>query len=995
MAGTSNADAAPRPPRARQPGDPPLAARLRRELRGEVLFDAFSRGRYSTDASIYQIEPIGVVVPRDEADLVAALQIAADEGVPVLPRGGATSQSGQAVGAALVLDFTKHLASVVSVDAAARTCVVEPGIVLDQLNAQLKPHGLWFPVDVSTSAMATLGGMAGNNSCGTRSLRYGNMVHNVLAVDALLADGTPARFDPSGAGVPAPLAGAIEGILHREAAEIAARYPKIQRRVSGYNLDGLGGPPPDLTRLLVGSEGTLAVTRRLALRLHPLPRHKVLGVCHFPTFQQAMESTEAIVRLRPTAVELVDRTMIELGRGIPAFRAILDEFVRGEPDALLFVEFAGEDREAQRADLRRLAELMGDLGLPGAVVEAIDPALQSRIWEVRKAGLNIMMSMKGDGKPVSFIEDSAVPLRHLPAYTARLTALFERHGTRGTWYAHASEGCLHVRPVLNLKLDLDVRKMRAIAEEAFAIVREYEGSHSGEHGDGLVRSEFNAALFGERLVQAFRDVKRAFDPRNRLNPGKIVDASRMDDRALLRFRPGYAPLPVQTGLDWSEWGGFLGAAEMCNNNGTCRKRDAGVMCPSYRATLDEAHVTRGRANVLRLALSGQLGEGALTSAEMQDALSLCVSCKACKRECPTGVDLARMKIEVLYQHHRAHGVSLRDRLVGFLPRYAPSAARLGGLLALRDRSALLARAGEWLTGMSRHRSLPRFAADPFRDATFPAARPVGEVALLADTFGRWFEPGTLRSAVAVLNAAGYSVHTLAPPAGDDRPLCCGRTFLSTGLVDEARVELRRLIAAAAPLARRGVPLLGVEPSCLLTLRDEAAAVLPGPDTDAVARSALLLEEFLAAEQGAGRLRLALGPTPWRRALVHGHCHQKALGAFPAVETVLRLVPGLEVATINASCCGMGGAFGYHAEHHALSLRMGEAGVLPAARAAGEDTVLVADGTSCRHQIRDGAAKGAVHAVEVLHAALAAGGAAPGAPEVKGEQQLHRSEGGQS
>lgn len=986
MTANSNADApSPGSPRPRRPGDPSLAARLRRALRGEVLFDAYSRGRYSTDASIYQVEPLGVVVPRDEEDLRVAVQLAAEEGLPLLPRGGATSQSGQAVGAALVLDFTKYLAELVSVDAERRTAVVQPGIVLDQLNARLRPLGLWFPVDVSTSAMATIGGMTGNNSCGTRSLRYGNMVHNVRAVDAFLADGTPARFDPSGDGVPRELAGVIQGILHREAEEIAARYPKLHRRVSGYNLDGLGGPRPDLTRLVVGSEGTLAISRRIELALSPLPRHKVLGVCHFPTFRQAMESTEAIVGLRPTAVELVDRTMIELGREIPAFRAVLDEFVRGEPDALLFVEFAGEDRERQLAELRRLGELLADLGLPGAVVEAIDPAFQSRIWEVRKAGLNIMMSMKGDGKPVSFIEDAAVPLRHLPAYTERLTAVFARHGTKGTWYAHASEGCLHVRPVLNLKLDPDVRKMRAIAEEAFAAVREYGGSHSGEHGDGLVRSEFNAALFGDRLARAFREVKAAFDPRGRLNPGKIVDASRMDDRTLLRFKPGYAPLPVSTGLDWSEWGGFLGAAEMCNNNGTCRKREAGVMCPSYRATLDEAHVTRGRANVLRLALSGQLGDDALSSDELRDALALCVSCKACKRECPTGVDLARMKIEVLYQHQRAHGVSTRDRLIAFLPRYAPAAHRLRGLLALRDRSPALAAAGEWLTGMSRHRSLPRWAPSPFRDAEFPARAPVGEVALFADTFGRWFEPGTLRSTVEVLNAAGWSVHTLAPPDGG-RPLCCGRTFLSAGLVDEAREELRRLVDAALPFARRGIPIVGVEPSCLLTLRDEARAVLPGADTERVAARAVLVEELLAAERKAGRLHLALGPVRWKKALVHGHCHQKALGAFPAVESVLRMIPGLEVSTVDASCCGMGGAFGYHAEHHAVSLRIGELGILPAARAADAETVLVADGTSCRHQIQDGAARGAVHAVEVLHAALAA--AAP-------RRGRARSEGGGS
>ena len=956
-----------------RPGDAALAARLRRELQGDVLFDAFSRGRYSTDASLYQVEPIGVVVPRHEDDLVAAVQITADEGIPLLPRGGATSQCGQTVGEALVVDCSKYLTSVVSVDADRRTAVVEPGLVLDQLNARLKPLGLFFPVDVSTSAMATLGGMAGNNSCGTRSLRYGNMVHNVRAIDAVLADGTLACLDEEGTHAPRSLVDTLFAIHRREAAEIEARFPKIQRRVSGYNLDALGGERPNLARILVGSEGTLALFRRIEIALHRLPRHKVLGVCHFPSFRKAMESTAAIVALRPAAVELIDRTMIDLGRAIPLYRAIMDRFIRGEPQALLFVEFAGDDHGAELAQLKRLVELMSDLGVPDSVVEATDAGLQSQIWEVRKAGLNIMMSMKGDGKPVSFIEDCAVPLQHLPEYTERLTALFTRHGTTGTWYAHASEGCLHVRPVLNLKLELDVRKMRAIAEEAFAIVREYKGSHSGEHGDGIVRSEFNPAMFGERLVAAFREVKQAFDPSNRLNPGKIVHPLRMDDRTLFRFKPEYAPLKVDTALDWSSWGGLLGAVEMCNNNGACRKRDAGVMCPSYRVTLDEEHVTRGRANVLRLALTGQLGPEALTAPDMLDAMSLCVSCKACKRECPTGVDMARMKIEVLYQHQRAHGLSLRDRLVSSLPRYAPFASRVRGLLDLRNRSRLLAAAGERLTGLSRHRTLPAWHREPFRDAEFPVESPIGEAALFADTFGRWFEPGVLRSAVATLNAARWSVHALR--AGDGgRPLCCGRTFLSSGLVDEAREELRRLVDAALPFVRRGIPVVGLEPSCLLTLRDEAKAVLPGAETDAVAEKALLLEELLAKEHAAGRLKLPLGTVPWKKALIHGHCHQKAMGALAPTEAVLKLVPGLEVSHVQSSCCGMAGAFGYQAEHHDISLKMAEEALLPAVRAASADTIVVADGTSCRHQIRDGSAREAVHAATVLHRAVESGAA---------------------
>jgi FAD/FMN-containing dehydrogenase/Fe-S oxidoreductase len=958
-------------------GDPALAARLRRELKGEVLFDAFSRGRYSTDASMYQIEPLGVVLPRDEDDLVAAVQIAAEERVPLLPRGGGTSQCGQTVGEALVLDCSKHMTKLLSLDVEGRSAVAQPGLVLDALNAQLKAKGLFFPIDVSTSAMATIGGMAGNNSCGTRSLRYGNMVHNVRAIDAVLADGTQARMDEGGAGAPRPLVDALLAIHRREADEIAARFPKVRRRVGGYNLDQLAGDRPNLARLLVGSEGTLALFRRIELTLHPLPRNKVLGVCHFPTFRRAMECTEPIVGLAPAAVELVDRTMIELGRQIPIYRAIMDRFVRGEPQALLFVEFAGDDKDAEIANLRRLVELMGDLGLPGTVLEVVDPAFQAQIWEVRKAGLNIMMSMRGDKKPVSFIEDCAVPLRHLPDYTERLTALFARHGTSGTWYAHASEGCLHVRPVLNLKQELDVKKMRAIAEEAFAIVREYKGSHSGEHGDGLVRSEFHLPMFGERLVQAFREVKAAFDPSNRLNPGKIVDATRMDDRALFRFKPGYAPLPLKPALDWSEWGGLLGAAEMCNNNGTCRKRDAGVMCPSYRVTLDEQHVTRGRANVLRLALTGQLGPGALTSRDMLEAMSLCVSCKACKRECPTGVDVARMKIEVLYHHHQEHGLRLRDRLVSQLPRYAPSASRVGRLLGLRNHSGLLAGVSERLTGFDRRRPLPEWHRQPFRDADFRASAPVGEVALLADTFGRWFEPGALRDAVAVLNAAGYSVTTLRPSRGG-RPLCCGRTFFACGLVDEGREEVRRVLEAALPFVRRGVPVVGLEPSCLLTLRDEAKAALPGALTDEVAAKALLLEEFIAAERDAGRMELPLGRAPWKKALLHGHCHQKALGAFPPVEKVLRLVPDLEVSTVASSCCGMAGMFGYEREHYEASMKMAEDALLPAVRAADRETVLVADGTSCRHQIRDGAARDAVHAAAVLRAALRGpgGGAAP-------------------
>ena len=962
-------------------GDSALAARLARELDGEVLFDAFSRGRYSTDASIYQIEPIGVVVPRHEEDLSRAVEIAADEGVPLLPRGGGTSQCGQTVGECLVVDVSKHLDKVLSFDAGARRITVQPGLVLDRLNAFLKPHGLMFPVDVSTGSRATIGGMAGNNSCGARSLRYGTMRDNVTAIDALLADGTRARFGPAAqngklGGAPAPRLVALTAKLHelgrREAGEIAARFPKVQRRVGGYNIDALAGDsPPNLAHLLVGSEGTLAVSTAIELELQPIPPHKLLGVCHFPSFYQAMDATRHIVALGPAAVELVDRTMIELARDIPLYRATLERLVRGAPEALLLVEFAGEDRGEQLRDLKRLVELMGELGFPDSVVEAGDSAFQSAIWELRKAGLNIMMSMKGDGKPVSFIEDCAVPLEDLAEYTERLTQVFRKHGTTGTWYAHASVGCLHVRPILNLKLEADARKMRAIAEEAFAMVREYKGSHSGEHGDGLVRSEFHEPMFGARMTRAFEEVKTLFDPEGLLNPGKIVHPPRMDDRSLFRFKPDYRTGPLQTALDWSEWRDFAGAVEMCNNNGACRQSDAGVMCPSYRVTGDEQHVTRGRANSLRLALSGQLGPGALTSEEMYAAMRLCVGCKACKRECPTGVDMTRMKTEFLHHYIGARGLGLHERLVAYLPRYAPLAARLAPFVNLRDRIPGLARLLERPTGFSAARPLPRWARDPF-PAQARALGPSGgpEVVLLADTFNRYFEPDNLLAGLDVLTAGGYRVH-LATAEGGGRPLCCGRTFLSVGLVEEARAEARRTLAALGPFVERGMPVIGLEPSCLLTLRDEFSLLLPGAESRALAGRALLFEEFLAAERKAGRLELPLKPIPGKsRALLHGHCHQKAFGAMASVETVLGLVPGLEVETIESSCCGMAGAFGYGRETHDTSLRMGELSLLPAVRAAARDTLLVADGTSCRQQIKDGAGREARHVARILQEALA-------------------------
>ncbi len=970
-------------------GDGALARRLKKEIEGEVLFDAASRGRYSTDASIYQIEPVGVVVPRTARDVRVAIQIAVEEGVPVLPRGGGSSQCGQTVGAALVIDHSKFLKQVLSFDKERMTAEVQPGLVLDALNAFLKPHGLWFPVDVSTSAQATLGGMAGNNSCGSRSIRYGNMVHNVLGIEALLADGSACSFGElsgdasSWSGSPryVELMKKVRAIVEREAAEIEARWPRVLRHVQGYNLD-LVKPAAawNSAQLLVGSEGTLAWSERIRLKLSPLPRHRTLGVCHFADFHRAMEAAQHIVKLGPMAVELMDRTMMDLARGNPAYRGIVEQFIRGDPAAILLTEFAGDGRDEQLSKVKQLGELMSDLGHPGGVVEVSDPALQRDVWEVRKAGLNIMMSMKGEGKPVSFIEDCAVPLEHLAEYTDALTQVFHKHGTEGTWYAHASVGTLHVRPILNMKTD-GAGKLRAIAEEACALVKRYKGAaYSGEHGDGLVRSEWIEPIIGPRLVAALGEIKDLFDPKGLMNPGKIVRPPRQDDRALFRFKPGYSTSPMKTALDWSEWigpdnpqgaarEGFAAAVEMCNNNGHCRKFDAGTMCPSFRATGDERHLTRGRANTLRLAMSGQLGEDAFTSNEMFDTLDLCVSCKGCRRECPTGVDMAKMKIEFLHHYHLRHGRSLKDRLVANLPRYARWGAALPWLFNLRDSAPGLAALSERVMGLSSRRPLPKWRSDTFLGSSRNGDGAGGDVVLFVDTFNNYFEPENAHAALAVLEAGGYRVHVARGPGGS-RPLCCGRTYLSAGMVDEARAEARRVLDALGPWIAKGVPVVGLEPSCLLGMRDEFSSMLPGAETEALARQALLFEEFLAREHSAGRLRLKLKPLEHGKVLLHGHCHQKAFGAMPAVEQVLRLVPGLQSETIESSCCGMAGSFGYDAAHYEISMKMAGLSLLPKVRGAGADALIVADGSSCRQQISHGSAREAVHVARVLERSLA-------------------------
>ena len=1009
-------------------GPSPLLDRLRQNVEGPVRFDPLTRGLYATDASMYQIEPLGVVLPRTLDDIEATMAVAREEGAPVLPRGAGTSQCGQTVGRALVVDTSRHLDRVLEVDRRARTAWVEPGVVLDRLNRRLSPTGLFFPVDVATASRATIGGMAGNNSGGARSVRYGIMADNVLAIEAVLADGRVAVFGPddrspgSGSHAASPVPGDVMETVHRiaarEADELERRIPAVLRHVAGYNLHRLRRPGASPAELLVGSEGTLAFFRRIKLRLARRPARRVLGICSFPSLPDALGAVRHIVALDPHAVELLDHTLTGLARENPVYRATADTLLPRAAHPVLLVEFAGDDGRALSRRLARLDDVVRGTGRGRTVARAEDPAAREAIWAVRRAALNIVMSGPGHRRPVSIVEDCAVPLPALAEFAAEVEEIFARHGTSSSWYAHASVGCLHVRPSLDVKDPSDIAALRAIAEEVHAAVRRLAGSHSGEHGDGILRSEFIAPMLGPRLARAFREVKDAFDPRGMMNPGKIVGAPRMDDRELFRYGPRYPrALALPTVTDWAESRGMAHAVEACNNNGACRAMDPGVMCPSYRVTREERDTTRGRANALRLAMTGQLGGEGLAGDEVAEALELCVSCKACRRECPAGVDMARMKAEVLHLRSRRHGVPLRERLFAFLPRLAPVASRLPWLLNLRNRSGALARLGERTLGIAAAARLPEWHRRPWRCGELPhlptgqtvatddrtdvptnmsrdsgirgSTAPSGPpVVLFVDTFTRYFDPAVARAARDVFLRLGYEPTVPATLGKRGRPLCCGRTWISAGFLDRARAELRHTLAALAPLARQGLPILGLEPSCLLTLRDEALHLCPGDDARPVARHALLADEFLAGarsgdaptaappatatghrtpQPGHADPRAPHPPTdaPGPATHIHGHCHQKAAGTATATADALASLAGVTATSIESSCCGMAGAFGYTAKHRHTSLAMGELGLFPALRAAAPEDTVVANGFSCRAQIHAGTGRRARHFVEVL------------------------------
>ncbi len=949
-----------------------LEQELRKLVSGEVRFDAFSKVLYSTDASIYQMEPVGVVIPLDKDDVLAVVDVARRSGVPILPRGGGTSLAGQTVNHAIVIDFSKHMDGILEVNREEKWARVQPGMVLDQLNRHLLTHRLQYAPDPSTSNRASVGGGIGNNSCGSHSVLYGKTSDHVIEVNTVLSDGSEARFGTidgpelesklSGENLESEIYRRVLSISQENRKEILARYPTIMRRVSGYNLDQfLNEGPVNLTQMLVGSEGTLSIITEAKVNLVPRPKETALAVVHFRELAEACEATSVILEHHPAAVELVGKMLLDRTRESIGFARKMS-FINGEPGAVLVVEFNGESELEASSKTAKLEQDLALKGLGYDCVTILDRAAQANVWAVRKAGLGLLMSVRGGAKPIPFVEDTAVDPERLGEFVRRFDEIVKGHGTDAGYYGHASVGCLHIRPLVNLKSQEGIDTMVSIASEIGDLVKEFGGSFSGEHGDGIVRGVWTEKMFGSTIYQAFRQVKEAFDPQGIMNPGKIIDCPPMTEN--LRYGPGYKALSFSTHLDFSADEGFDGAVDMCNGMGACRKAD-GTMCPSFMVTREEEHSTRGRANLLRAVLSGALPPDTLTSRRLHDALDLCLECKGCKGECPSGVDMAKLKYEFLHRYNKARGVPIRARIFARIN----TLSRLGCHFAPVSNWSTRLPGVRWLLhrfiGIHAERPLPTFARTTF-PAWFKGHEPLGpatrgSVVLFNDTFMNYNTPQVGIAAVEVLEKAGYGV-ILA------NGQCCGRPMISKGLLEEAKARARFNVDLLTPHVRQGTPIIGCEPSCLVTLRDEYPDLLRDEASREVAANSYLIDEFLDKLREAGNLDLKFSDLS-KRVLFHGHCHQKALVGTAASLNTLRLPPNYEVEEADSGCCGMAGAFGFEREHYEVSMAIGREKLFPAVESKSNDWEIAVTGISCRQQVEHGTNRRPRHLIEVLRDAV--------------------------
>lgn len=943
-----------------------------------VAFDRMTRLLYSTDASIYQMMPVGVVFPRNVEEVCAAMEITGKHGVPILPRGGGSSLCGNAIGHALILDFSRYMNQIQDIDVENMVVRTQPGITLGGLNQTLARHGLMYGPDPASGDRATLGGIMANNSTGAHSIVYGMTHDHVISTEVVLSDGSRTSFgevDDDWDSL-ANLAG-LEGTIYREVArivsenqaEIVARYPQTFRHVAGYNLHLLASQTkPNLASLMVGSEGTLGIITEANLNLVPIPKFKRLAMVHFSDLRAAMESVPAILESNPTAIEVLDKMLLDLTRNKVEYRRLLT-FVEGDPQIVLLVEFVGESESELDHGIQRLQSRLHGIGHNEPVVVVSDPRQQANVWFVRKVGLGILMSVRGDAKPIPFIEDAAIPVEYLADY---ITQIFDYAYSTGleqvAMYAHASAGCIHVRPLVNLKTAAGVRQLRQIAEKSVELVLKYNGTTSGEHGEGLVRSEFSEQLFGAKLTQAFKEIKSTFDPENRLNPGKVVDPPRMDDESLLRYGSAYqVPFePQQTAFAFRDDGGFGLSVEMCNGAGVCRKLGQGVMCPSFQATHDETHSTRGRANALRAAMMGLLGTKGMTSKELYEVFDLCISCQACKSECPSAVDMARLKAEFTHQYYREHGIPLRARLFANIAEINRLSHPFAPFV-----NAVMNGPGKWFmnaVGVHPRRSMPALAAETFSGwyrksgSQDDSSKAKKQVVFFHDTFMEFNDPHIGQAAIKVLKALEFEPIVL------DNKTDSGRPAVSKGLLENAINLARHNLTLLAPYAQKGIPIVGCEPSVMAMLVNEYCDLVPGEESDVVRDQAMLIDELIVKTAQRGDLPLKFDHAP-RKILFHGHCQQKAIFGVDDTIKMLELIPNCTVELINSGCCGMAGSFGYEKEHYDISIRLAEMSLAPAVRAADPETIICAAGTSCRDQIKHTTEREGIHPIEVFAEAL--------------------------
>ncbi|HLA42129.1 MAG TPA: FAD-linked oxidase C-terminal domain-containing protein [Aggregatilineales bacterium] len=938
-----------------------LIADLEKAIGAEqVKFDHMTRLLYSTDASNYQIMPIGVTIPRDVDDIVAIHEVANKHQTPLLPRGGGSSLAGQTVGQAVVMDFSRHLRRIRSINAETASVMVEPGVVLGQLNQQLKGLNLMYGPDPASAERATIGGCIGNNSTGSHSILYGMTADNIARLEVVLANGERVWLDANTERLNA-LRQKIGLLVQTHADEIKARYPKTFRTVAGYALNKIDPGDVNLNWLFAGSEGTLGTIIGAELKLVPTPKMKRLVTLHFDTLHESLEITPRLLEVNPSAVELMDRFLINKTRSNPDFARYLS-FVEGDPAAIQVVEFYGEDEKELESKVETLLNLLKKIGYRGITGQAITPEQQSNIWKVRTAGLGLLMSERGDAKPIAFIEDAAVPVAHLAEYIDDVEKIVHEAGTTFAIYAHASAGCLHVRPLVNLKSEAGRRQYRSIAEAVAEKVIQYQGTTTGEHGEGLLRGEFSEQLFGKNLVDAFREIKQIFDPDNLMNPGKVVDTGKMDDPKRLRFTPDYEVIPLKTRYDWSSDFGFSGAAEMCNGAGVCRKEGIGTMCPSFMATLDEAHATRGRANALRLAISGHIPEK-LGSKDVYGIYDLCLACKACKAECPSSVDVARMKSEFLAAHYDERGIPFTARIFGNVHRLNQTGSIFPALSNFMLRSPI-GKFGAKLFGIPSERPLPLFAKKRFSRITRARhASPLQdtEATLIIDTFTEFNHPEIGEAMLKIADVLGLKLSVMRLPGQ-----CCGRPAISKGLLDQAKAMTNSNIQN---MPNGESPFIFLEPSCLSAFIDDYPVLV---DVDLQERAAQIAKRCMSAETWLIHQMQNAESLQWnekdqkREILLHGHCHQKALWGTGETLQLLKSIPDVSVKEIDSGCCGVAGSFGY--EHYELSLKIGNQRLLPAIR-ENPGAIVAAPGTSCRAQIHDNGLK-AQHPIEIFADAIA-------------------------